>query len=99
MGLLSRGWRKGQPQDAGCIFELYKPIHATLIASLPFEMGLNAGGMDYVEPTQKLGVVDFSPTEPSWGRRKDAIPLREVEEVVMSEVMRDVESLGPGASA
>ncbi|MBK7402753.1 MAG: DUF4132 domain-containing protein [Myxococcales bacterium] len=95
LGLLSRGWRKGPPQDAGCIFEVYKPIRSDLIASLPFEMGLNAGGMDYVDPTQKLGVVDFAPSIPDWGRsRPDLVPLASLDEVIVSEVIRDIESMG-----
>ncbi len=94
LGLLSRGWRKGEAQDAGCIFEMYKVIHAGLIASLPFEMGLNAGGMDYVDPTQKLGDIDFAGTLPSWNQRTNLFALTSIDEVTLSEVLRDVESLG-----
>ena len=94
LSLMSRGWRKGAAQDAGSIFEVYKPINSELIASLPFEMGLNAGGMDYVDPTQTLGEIDFSPTEPSWNRRSDAVLLSTLDEVVLSETIRDIEAMG-----
>ncbi len=95
LSLMSRGWRKGEAQDAGSIFEVYKPISADLIASLPFEMGLNAGGMEYVDATQTLGAIDFSPTEPSWGgARSDAVALSSIDEVVLSETIRDVEAMG-----
>lgn len=94
LSLMSRGWRKGAAQDAGNIFEVYKPIRPDLIASLPFEMGLNAGGMEYVDATQTLGAIDFSPTEPSWGSRSDAVLLSTLDEVVLSETIRDVEAMG-----
>ena len=94
LGLLSRGWRKGDAQDAGCIFEVYKVINPQLIASLPFEMGLNAGGMDYVDPTQKLGSVDFAATAPSWNTRTNLFTLGNLDEVTLSEVIRDIESMG-----
>lgn len=94
LSLLSRGWRKGDAQDAGCIFEMYKVIHPGLVASLPFEMGLNAGGMDYVDPTQTLGTIDFAASTPSWNQRSNLFELAAIDDVTLSEVIRDVESLG-----
>lgn len=97
LGLLSRGWRKGQAQDGGCIFEMYKPIRPGLIASLDFEQGLNAGGMDFVDPEQTLKVITFAPDEPNWGTRQGLIDLSSVDDVTLSEIVRDVESLGAKA--
>jgi predicted DNA-binding WGR domain protein len=99
LALLSRGWRKGAAQDAGGIHELYKPINAALLAVLPISTGLNAGGMDYVDANQTLGTIDFSPSEPSWGSRTDAVALSTLDEVVLSETIRDIESLGTGVEA
>jgi predicted DNA-binding WGR domain protein len=97
LGLLSRGWRKGPAQDGGCIFEMYKPIRPGLIASLDFEQGLNAGGMDSVDPTQMLHALTFAPDEPNWGTRQGLMELTQVDDVTLSEVIRDVESLGAQA--
>ncbi len=94
LGLLSRGWRKGTAQDAGCIFEVYKNIRPGLVAVLPFEMGLNAGGMEYVDPTQKLGIIDFAADEPNWSTRSNLFDLSTIDDVTLSEVIRDVESMG-----
>jgi len=95
LGLSSRGWRKGPAHDAGWIYEVYKPIRSDLIASLPLEKGISAGGMDYVDPTQTLGKVDFAPSVPDWARsRSDAVPVDSIDEVLISEVMRDIESMG-----
>jgi predicted DNA-binding WGR domain protein len=93
LGLLSRGWRKGPALDNGIISEFYKPIRADLIAALPFHDGIIAGGMDYTDPSQTLGLVDFAPSEPSWGSRTGVIVLGEIDEVIVSEVIRDLESL------
>lgn len=93
LGLLSRGWRKGYAQDAGQIYELTKEIRPGLIASVAFADGINAGGMDYVDAHQTLGAVDFAPTPPSWGRN-NVVALTTVDEITLSEVLRDVESIG-----
>ncbi|MBP9085442.1 MAG: DUF4132 domain-containing protein [Kofleriaceae bacterium] len=99
LGLLSRGWRKGEAQDAGCIFEMYKMINPGLFASLPFAMGLNAGSMDYVDPTQTLGIVAFASSNPSWPLRPNQILLTAIDDVTLSEVIRDIESLGAVAQS
>jgi predicted DNA-binding WGR domain protein len=97
LGLLSRGWRKGPAGDGGGIVEMYKPIRTGLIASLDFESGLNAGGMDYVDPEQTLRAITFAPDEPNWGTRQGLMELSSVDDVSLSEVIRDVESLGAQA--
>lgn len=94
LGLLSRGWRKGAAQDAGQIYEFSKEIRPGLIACVAFSDGINAGGMEYVDAHQTLGDVDFAPSEASWGRRSDVLELRAVDEVTLSEVIRDLESIG-----
>ncbi len=45
---------------------------------------------------QTLGAIDFSPTEPSWNTRSDTVELSTIDEVVISEILRDVESMGTG---
>jgi hypothetical protein len=73
---------------------VYKNIRPGLVAVLPFEMGLNAGGMEYVDPTQKLGIIDFAADEPNWSTRSNLFDLSTIDDVTLSEVIRDVESMG-----
>lgn len=95
LGLLSRGWFKGPAQDAGGIFNLYKPLERGLSAAISMHDGLNAGGMDYVDPVQTLETVDVAASRREWGEiRTDAVPLGSLPAVVVSEVIRDLESLG-----
>jgi predicted DNA-binding WGR domain protein len=98
LGLLSRGWRKGAAQDAGGIYELTKTIRPDLVAVLPFMNGLNAGGMDYVDATQTLGPVQFGTSPPGWGQVTSPLPIASLDDVILSEVLRDVSSLGTAAS-
>lgn len=91
--LLSRGWRKGAAVDNGSIYELVKPISAELSAQLAFETGLNAGGMEYVDPTQTLQFVDFASSVPYYGKRQDAVVIGALPPVIVSEVIRDIETL------
>lgn len=95
LGLLSRGWFKGPAMDAGGIFNLYKPLEGGLSAAISMHDGLNAGGMDYVDPVQTLETVDIAASRREWGEvRADAVPLGSLPAVVVSEIIRDLESLG-----
>ncbi|MEM6954189.1 MAG: DUF4132 domain-containing protein [Myxococcota bacterium] len=97
-GLQSRGWRHGEPQDAGVFHAMGKPLRGEEHAWLSFAngIGIQAG---YDEATQTLGVVEFSVVEP-WGWSSQptsgARAIADVDAVTISEVLRDVESLrGP----
>ncbi len=93
MGLLTRGWRKGAPMDGGFIQCVYKPIGKDLNAALEVS-GLDVT-MEYTEPTQELGAVDFGPPDAECGVAPQlALPLASIDPIVMSEIVRDLESLG-----
>ncbi len=95
LGRLSRGWFKGPAQDAGGIYNLYKPLEGGLSAAIGLTEGLNAGGMEYVDPVQTLESVDIAASRREWTEvRKDAVRLGSLPAVVVSEVIRDLESLG-----
>jgi hypothetical protein len=96
MGLQSRGWRRGTPQDAGVYACFQRPITKTLSAWLQFDNGIPIGAMEYADPHQTLEIVDFSEHEPIWGRSKTevTVPPGDVPAVVVSEIFRDVEALG-----
>jgi predicted DNA-binding WGR domain protein len=94
MGLLTRGWRKGSAHDNGTVPYFYKPIAQGLNAGLQIS-GINVSSMEYTDKVQELGFIDFGDGEPYWGTvRAGAIPLASIDPVIMSEVLRDVESLG-----
>jgi predicted DNA-binding WGR domain protein len=94
MALLTRGWRKGSAHDNGHVPYFYKPIAKGLDAGLQIS-GINVSSMEYTDAVQELGFIDFGDGEPAWGSvRAGAVPLAAIDPIVMSEVLRDVESLG-----
>lgn len=95
MGLLSRGWFRGPAYDGGCIPFFIKRVGRELTAAVQLDPGFYAGAMDDTDPVQELGAVDFGTDEPDWGGgRPNAWPLSRVPAVVVSEVLRDLASLG-----
>jgi hypothetical protein len=93
LGLLSRGWRKGAAEDGGLVNGIYKPITPDLAAFLDLS-GIDASSLADSDPVQELGLVTFGAGDPSWGIQSPA-PLGSVDPIVVSEVLRDLESLGP----
>ncbi len=95
VGLQSRGWRHGTPQDAGVYYCFGKPVRGDLHAWLWFETGIGIGGLDWSDPTQLLGKIEFCREEPwGWGNSSPgAVPVESIDEVTISELLRDVESL------
>jgi hypothetical protein len=86
----SRGWRRGVPQDAGCIWWFDKPIGDGVVARLSFEPGIVAGDAMW-EAEQTLHTVVLTDAD-SYGDG-DARPLSELGEVAFSELVRDLELL------
>jgi hypothetical protein len=79
--------------DGGFIQCVYKPIGKDLNAALEVS-GLDVT-MEYTEPTQELGAVDFGPPDAECGVAPQlALPLASIDPIVMSEIVRDLESLG-----
>lgn len=89
-GLEQRGWRRGDPQDAGWIGWFTRNIGPDLVVELELDPGTVVGEINY-EPKQKLGpLVLRSPN--SWGddgRRR----WRELDSILASEVLRDLARL------
>lgn len=95
VGLQSRGWRRGSAHDNGTVPYFYKPITRDLNAGIQIENGIYIASMDYTDPTQTLGIVDFGSGEPYWGGvRPNAVEVKTIPAVVLSEVIRDLEALG-----
>jgi hypothetical protein len=55
--------------------------------------GIDASSLADSDPTQDLGLVEFGRGDPSWGFQQP-IPLASIDPIVLSEVVRDLESLG-----
>ncbi|QGM46401.1 WGR and DUF4132 domain-containing protein [Methylocystis heyeri] len=104
-GMRGRGWRLGQPQDAGGIHWIERhmslPGGEKLVAYLPFEDGIYAGAPDAGNATQKLGKIMLG--EPNWyGVRRGAQApgartFGALDPLVASEILRDVATIAQSA--
>ncbi|MDI1442980.1 DUF4132 domain-containing protein [Polyangium sp. 6x1] len=86
LGLVERGWRKGEPQDAGWIWDMGKRLPGGVEATLGLRTGISAD-MEMTEPKQELGEVYVS-------KNRDGFKLGELSPVVFSELVRDLVQLG-----
>jgi predicted DNA-binding WGR domain protein len=60
MGLEVRGWRKGAAQDAGWVWDMWKPLPGDFEVTFGIEGGLCMGAPDMNPPTQKLDGVGIA---------------------------------------
>ena len=90
MALKNHGWRSGYPQDAGCIWDYFKPMHEGYEAELTLDPGMIAGDPDW-EPMQKLSSVVIR-KKGSYGS-SDRVPLSQVDPMLLSELIRDLENM------
>jgi hypothetical protein len=91
LGLESRGWRRGMPQDAGWIWDMVKPLPGEIEAELRLDGGILAGNMSESPEEQKLGTVTLRKV----GTYDDTgkVALGDLADVVFSELVRDLELL------
>jgi predicted DNA-binding WGR domain protein len=87
MGLEVRGWRKGEPQDAGWVYDMNKPLPGGFEASFSLGGGLCMGAPDMNPPLQELDGL--------WLTRKDGgkATFGELSPTVFSELVREYEGL------
>ncbi|MFO0614754.1 MAG: DUF4132 domain-containing protein [Polyangiaceae bacterium] len=90
LGLESRGWKRGEPQDGGGIWWIEKPLPNELEVHLALEPGITVG-MVAEEPEQKLGALALHEKD-EW--RPSSRKLAELDPIVASELLRDLASLG-----
>ncbi|NOU33341.1 MAG: DUF4132 domain-containing protein, partial [Polyangiaceae bacterium] len=88
LGLEERGWRRGNPQDAGWIWDMHKDLPDGVLATLPIGGGILAGNMADSPKDQELGSVTLAVRG-----RDDAVPLHSLDPIVFSELVRDLEEL------
>jgi hypothetical protein len=91
LGLANKGWRRGQAQDAGCIWYFSKPLGTNRVIELSLDPGIIVGMVDEY-PEQTLGQVQVG--QPSgWGDMRDAEALHLLDPISASELIRDMEGL------
>jgi predicted DNA-binding WGR domain protein len=91
LGLESRGWHKGVPQDAGWVWEMVKPLSAGLRAELILDGGLAIGYMEGTPTEQKLKTVSLL-RDGQWQATTD-LSFAALSPVAFSELVRDLEGM------
>jgi predicted DNA-binding WGR domain protein len=92
MGLVNRGWERGQAQDAGWIGWFSKAVGDGLQVDLQLDPGTVVGDMSY-EPKQTFPALTLRKTG-SWDQ-SGQVAFERLHPIVVSEVLRDVELLAP----
>jgi hypothetical protein len=91
------GWIRDSPADAGGYAAHSKPFPAAnLTAFAHYDPGLWVGGSMAEMDDQEITEVYFVPglRGPDWwSSHKDRIPLAKVDAIVLSEVLRDLETI------
>jgi hypothetical protein len=88
LGLEARGWRKGEAQDAGWVWDMWRPLAGGIVAEFSIEGGICMGAPDMNPTTQKIGPIHFYEKD-----RKTQVPLDKLSKVVVSELAREREGL------
>ena len=91
LGLVNRGWRRGEVQDAGCIWYFSKPLGAERQIELRLDPGLIVGMVDEY-PDQTLGAV-ITGSIGRWGDIQQPSALSSLDPIAASELVRDLEAL------
>jgi Domain of unknown function (DUF4132) len=90
MGLLNRGWKRGESQDGGIIYTFHKRVGTDLELDLALDPGVFVGSMT------SMGNQSF----PELALRKHGIggpsvPFSSLDSITVSEILRDFELLNP----
>ena len=93
LGLEQYGWRRGAPQDAGVVCWMEKPLGTEWMAELSLEDGIFTG-MISESPEQTLGSVVVVRMPQTWNKQ-DRIALHQLDAILFSELVNDLESLRP----
>ncbi|MGW8389401.1 DUF4132 domain-containing protein [Pseudoduganella sp. HUAS MS19] len=91
LGLVNKGWRRGQAQDGGGIWYFQKPLSGTKVIELTLDPGIIVGLVDEY-PEQTLQVITVG-SPAAWGGIRSAESLSTLDPIATSELIRDLESL------
>lgn len=92
MGLVNRGWERGQAQDGGWVGWFSKSVGENLQVDLELDPGTTVGDISY-EPQQTLPAITLRTTG-TWDQH-GLVAFERLHPIVASEVLRDVEFLAP----
>lgn len=92
MGLINRGWERGQAQDAGWVGEFVKRLPGGLEAELQIEPGTIVGEINY-EPEQAIPSIQVR-RQGTWDK-SGLIDLATLDPILVSEIIRDADLLAP----
>jgi hypothetical protein len=87
MGLEVRGWRKGEAQDAGWVWDMWKPLAGDFEVTFGIEGGLCMGAPDMNPATQKLDGVSIAKVAGGKATFGQLTPT------AFSELVRELEAL------
>jgi hypothetical protein len=91
LGLESRRWRRGAPQDGGVACWMEKPLPDGRVAYLDLDPGLFTGMLSE-SPEQTLGKVIIADRS-HWGAHQGKDAFSSMDAISFSELVRDLESL------
>ncbi|WNG36785.1 DUF4132 domain-containing protein [Archangium violaceum] len=92
LGLETRGWRRGPPQDAGVVGWMEKHLGPDRVVELDLDPGLYTGMLSE-SPEQTLGTATVRKPN-TWGK-EGRYPLGTLDPILFSELVRDLEGLRP----
>ncbi|SDH47349.1 WGR domain-containing protein [Actinokineospora alba] len=93
LGLIRRGWERGEPQDAGVEVWISKPLPDNQTAVINLDPGIAVGALD-VFPEQKLESVWLNPGRGGdWSRNGRVLPLEDLDPITVSELIADLMEL------
>ena len=91
LGLVNKGWRRGQAQDGGGIWYFVKPLQGEAVIELTLDPGIIVGMVDEY-PEQKLIDITVGKTS-AWGDMQNPQPLSALDAIAASELIRDMQAL------
>lgn len=91
LGLVNKGWRRGQAQDGGGIWYFTKPLTRDLVIELGFEPGIIVGLVDEY-PEQTLNELQVGKAS-EWGGMQNGKPFSVLDPIAASELIRDMQML------
>jgi hypothetical protein len=92
MGLVNRGWERGQAQDAGWVGWFSKAVGDGLQVDLELEPGTVVGDLSF-EPKQSLPAITLRKVG-SWDK-EGLVHFGRLHPILASEVLRDIDLLAP----
>jgi hypothetical protein len=92
MGLVNRGWERGEAQDAGWVGWFSKRVGAGLEVQLNLDPGTIIGEPSY-EPKQRIPSLTLR-AEGAWGT-DGRVNFGQLDPIAASELLRDADLLAP----